>query len=291
MDQIKEFVAGGAGGAAAVFVGFPFDTLKVRMQSAEKGVYKGFLDVATKSIKRDGFLALYKGLLAPLIAQPPMFAMYFWGYHIGNELCKKVPGLHRKDGSVDFYAPAIAFSGAFSAIPGTLVMVPGERIKIALQMQVEEVAKGAKPKYNGSWDCFLKIRAEEGLVKGMYKGTVATLARDAPGCVGWYGGYYFFKNLARREDGSYSILGLLNAGGIGGILMWVIGVPPDVIKTIIQNSAPGQYPGGMRQVVSEIIAKEGISGMYKGITPALIRAYPANAACFSVVELVRYLLD
>ena len=79
MEQIKEFVAGGAGGAACVFVGFPFDTLKVRMQSAEKGVYKGFLDVASKSIKRDGFLALYKGLPAPLIAQPPMFALYFWG--------------------------------------------------------------------------------------------------------------------------------------------------------------------------------------------------------------------
>ena len=43
--------------------------------------------------------------------------------------------------------------------------------------------------------------------------------------------------------------------------------------------------------MSEIIAKEGVMGMYKGITPALIRAYPANAACFSVVELVRYLLD
>ena len=291
MEQIREFVAGGAGGAAAVFVGFPFDTLKVRMQSAEKGVYKGFIDVAAKSIKRDGFLALYKGLLAPLVVQPPMFAFYFWGYHIGTEISKLIPGLHRSDGSVDFYAPAVAFAGAFSAIPGTLVMVPGERIKIALQMQVEDVAKGAKPKYTGSLDCFLKIRAEEGLIRGMYKGTMATLARDMPGCVGWYGGYYFFKNLSRREDGTVSIPGLLNAGGMGGIAMWIIGVPPDVLKTRIQNSAPGQYPGGMRQVLAEIIAKDGIRGVYKGITPALIRAYPANAACFSIVELVRYLLD
>ena len=62
--------------------------------------------------------------------------------------------------------------------------------------------------------------------------------------------------------------------------MWIIGVPPDVIKTRIQNSKPGQYPGGMSQVVKELIAKEGISGMYRGIGPALIRAYPANAACF-----------
>lgn len=286
MEQIKNFVAGGAGGAACVFVGFPFDTLKVRMQSAEKGVYKGFVDVATKSIKRDGFLKLYRGLAAPLVAQPPMFSFYFWGYSMGTEISKMVPGLHRSDGSVDFYAPAIAFSGAFSAIPGTLAMVPGERIKIALQMQVEDMAKGGKQKYTGSLDCCRKIIAEEGLIRGMYKGTLATLARDMPGTTGWYGAYYFFKNFARREDGTYSTLGLLNAGGFAGIAMWVIGVPPDVIKTRIQNSAPGQYPGGMRQVVREIVAKEGILGMYKGIAPALIRAYPANAACFFTFEMV-----
>jgi len=288
MEQIKEFVAGGAGGAACVFVGFPFDTLKVRMQSAEKGVYKGFFDVASKSIKRDGFLALYRGLPAPMIAQPPMFALYFWGYSIGSEICKKVPGLHRKDGSIDFYAPAIAFSGAFSAIPGTLAMVPGERIKIAMQMQVEDVAKGGKPKYASNMDCFWKIRAEEGLVRGMYKGTLATLARDMPGTMGWYGAYYGFKNFAKREDGTYSKIGLLNAGGAAGLAMWIIGVPPDVIKTRIQNAAPGQYPGGIKQVIAELIKKEGVMGFYKGIAPALIRAYPANAACFSTVEVCRY---
>ena len=291
MEHVKEVLAGGAGGAAFIFVGFPFDTLKVRMQSAEKGMYNGFIDAGVKSLRRDGFLALYKGLLAPFIAQPPMFAIYFWGYHIGNEISKQVGCLHRRDGSVDFYAPAIAFSGAFSAIPGTFALVPVERIKIALQVQVENVAKGETPKYNGAMDCFLKIRAEEGIIKGMYKGTLATLARDVPGCVGWYGGYYFFKNLSRREDGSYSMLGLLNAGGCGGIVNWIICMPADVIKTRIQNASPGQYPGGIPQVLGETLAKEGFSGMYRGFIPAIMRAYPANAACFSVVELVRYLLS
>ena len=291
MEQIKAFIAGGAGGAACVTVGFPFDTLKVRMQSAEVGVYTGFMDVAKKSIKRDGIAALYKGLAAPLIAQPPMFAFYFWGFNIGNQISSVVPGLHRADGTTDFYTPAVLFSGAFSAIPGTLAMVPGERIKIAMQMQVEEVAAGGVAKYSSSMDCFKQIVAEEGLIGGMYKGTMATLARDMPGTMGWYGAYYLFKNFSKRDDGTYSTLGLLNAGGFAGIAMWIIGVPPDVIKTRIQNSKPGQYPGGMSQVVKELIAKEGISGMYRGIGPALIRAYPANAACFFTVEIVTKLLN
>ena len=155
-------------------------------------------------------------------------------------------------------------------------------------MQVEDVAKGGKPKYASNMDCFWKIRAEEGLVRGMYKGTLATLARDMPGTMGWYGAYYGFKNFAKREDGTYSKIGLLNAGGAAGLAMWIIGVPPDVIKTRIQNAAPGQYPGGIKQVITELLKKEGVMGFYKGIAPALIRAYPANAACFSTVEVCRY---
>ena len=68
-------------------------------------------------------------------------------------------------------------------------------------------------------------------------------------------------------------------------------MPADVIKTKIQNSSPGQYPGGIYQVFTETIRKEGLMGMYKGFIPAIMRTYPANAACFSVVELVRYLLS
>ena len=88
-----------------------------------------------------------------------------------------------------------------------------ERIKIAMQMQVEDVAAGGVAKYSSSMDCFKQIVAEEGLVSGMYKGTMATLARDMPGTMGWYGAYYFFKNFSRKEDGTYSTIGLLNAGG------------------------------------------------------------------------------
>lgn len=87
-----------------------------------------------------------------------------------------------------------------------------------------------------------------------------------------------------------------------------------MIKTRFQNAAPGQYPGGLTQIIKELIAKEGIVGIYRGIGPALVsahrqflvfylhiilvcflsqvRAYPANAACFLTNDLVKdYLRD
>ncbi len=49
--------------------------------------------------------------------------------------------------------------------------------------------------------------------------------------------------------------------------------------------------GGLRQVASELLAKEGIGGFFKGLVPALTRSFPANAACFLGMEVSRKFLD
>lgn len=76
---LRSFAAGGFGGLCAVIVGHPFDLAKVRLQTAEAGVYKGAIDVVTKSIARDGLKkGLYAGVSAPLVGVTPMckFPLY-----------------------------------------------------------------------------------------------------------------------------------------------------------------------------------------------------------------------
>lgn len=71
--QLRSFAAGGFGGVCAVVVGHPFDLVKVRLQTAESGVYKGAIDVVKQSIARDGLRrGLYAGVSAPLIGVTPM---------------------------------------------------------------------------------------------------------------------------------------------------------------------------------------------------------------------------
>ena len=38
----------------------------------------------------------------------------------------------------------------------------------------------------------------------------------------------------------------------------------------------------MAAVARDILAKEGAAGFYRGLAPVLVRAFPANAACFLV---------
>ena len=54
LSGLRSFVAGGVGGVCAVVVGHPFDLIKVRLQTAEKGVYNGAVDVLRKTIAREG---------------------------------------------------------------------------------------------------------------------------------------------------------------------------------------------------------------------------------------------
>lgn len=54
LSSFRSLIAGGVGGVCAVIVGHPFDLVKVRMQTAEKGVYSGALDVVRKTVAREG---------------------------------------------------------------------------------------------------------------------------------------------------------------------------------------------------------------------------------------------
>ena len=54
LQSLRALAAGGVGGVCAVVVGHPFDLVKVRLQTAEKGVYSGAMDVVRRTIAREG---------------------------------------------------------------------------------------------------------------------------------------------------------------------------------------------------------------------------------------------
>jgi len=78
LQGLRSLAAGGFGGVCAVIVGHPFDLVKVRLQTAERGVYKSAIDVVRKSIAKDGLgKGLYAGVSAPLVGVTPMCKLRF----------------------------------------------------------------------------------------------------------------------------------------------------------------------------------------------------------------------
>lgn len=74
------------------------------------------------------------------------------------------------------------------------------------------------------------------------------------------------------------------AGGIAGMVSWVA-YPIDVLKTRMQMDGvdgPVKYRNSL-DCLRKCVAQEGYSFMFRGFTPTIIRAFPVNAACFTVV--------
>eukprot|EP00842_Homolaphlyctis_polyrhiza_P006241 jgi/Hompol1/6618/HPOL_003612-RA len=194
-------------------------------------------------------------------------------YEVGQQLVYSfTPNRKSKDLSMLEFAIA----GGFSAIPTTIVTTPMERVKVVLQTQDQAGSTGKK--YKGMFDAGAGMFKEGGL-SSLYRGTVATLARDIPGSAAYFVAYEYFYRLLKKENESISIGAVLFSGGMAGVAMWSIAIPPDVVKSRMQAAPAGTYKGFI-DCTAQIIAKEGAGALFKGLGPALLRAFPANAAGF-----------
>jgi len=279
-SPFKYFLSGGLGGVCTVIVGHPFDTIKVRLQTMPKPIkgespmYSGTWDCAVKTVRREGFRGFYKGMAAPIAGVAPIFAISFFGFGVGKKI-------QQSSDDVPLTKPQLFVAGAFSGIFTTIIMAPGERIKCLLQVQQDST--GPK-KYSGPRDVVRQLYREGG-IRSIYKGTVATLLRDVPASGMYFMTYEWIQELLNPEKAKeIGIMRTIVAGGMAGICNWLVGIPADVLKSRLQTAEEGKYPGGLRQVFAQLIREEGVTALYKGCAPVMIRAFPANAACFIGLE-------
>jgi len=281
-NPIKSFLAGGFGGICNVLSGHPLDTIKVRLQTmprpapGQPPLYKGTFDCAMKTVRNEGFFGLYKGMSAPLTGVAPIFAICFAGYSLGKRM-------QQSDEGAPLTYSQIFFAGSFSGVFSTVITAPGERIKCLLQVQQ---ASGGEKKYNGMVDTLVKLYKGGG-IKSVYKGTCATLFRDVPANGFYFLVYEYLQKVAKEKSGSNEVnmVSTLIAGGAAGIAFWIVGMPADVLKSRLQTAPEGTYKHGMRSVFKDLMATDGPLALYRGVTPIMLRAFPANAACFFGMEL------
>ncbi|EFA86528.1 mitochondrial substrate carrier family protein [Heterostelium album PN500] len=268
----KDSIAGTVAGAACLFTGHPFDTIRVRLQTSSTPV--GIIECLKNTVQKEGAMALYKGVTSPLFGMMFETAVLFAGYGQMKKLIQKDPTK-----PLELWQYSVCGAGA--GFTATFVLTPVELIKCRLQIQTT-----GPQKYNGSFDCFKKIIKEDG-VAGLYRGIIPTLAREIPGNMAFFGVYEGLKRHFRKTTGKEDLplQYLIFSGGIGGIAYWSIFYPADVAKSSIQVSDGGPAPS-LTATLKKIYQKDGVKGLYRGYVPTVLRAFPANAAMFSVYEVM-----
>ena len=79
------------------------------------------------------------------------------------------------------------------------------------------------------------------------------------------------------------------AGGVGGTFFWFAAFPSDLIKSKLQTEPYDRpkYRGFWDCAVRTVRDEGGFKALWRGFTPALLRSFPANAACFGSYEAAK----
>ncbi|TFK89510.1 mitochondrial carrier [Polyporus arcularius HHB13444] len=284
---------------AAVVVGYPFDTVKVRFQNPQTASrYRSATHAFFTIVREERVRGLYRGITAPLAGAPPLNGLVFSSYrsllHAQLDDARATPTLTQ-----------VNLAGAGTGIISSLITTPAELIKIHQQSLVRTTGSQSSQPLRDR-DVILHLWRTHGL-RGFYRGITATALRDTG-----YGAYFAaYEATLRywprphappthdRADSpakevesalaTHSWPAMLAAGGMAGIAGWVVTFPFDVVKTRVQSTPPGEPGNPYRSTWSTIVASyraEGLGVFFRGLAPTLIRAIPVNMVTFTTFEAV-----
>ncbi|KTG45588.1 hypothetical protein cypCar_00006895 [Cyprinus carpio] len=248
------------GGIACVLSGQPFDTAKVKMQTFP-GLYRGFVHCFVSIYKQVGLRGLYRGTTPALIANIAENTVLFMSYGFCQNVVRFVSGL---DKCTDLSDVQKACSGSVASVFSSLASCPTELVKCRLQAMHEMEASGkiASGQKSTVWSVVRNVLWTNGPL-GFYQGLTTTIVRVVP---------------------------LMFSGGFGGACLWLVVYPIDCVKSRIQVLSLSGKQEGFLKTLMEILRNEGVAPLYSGLTPTMIRTFPANGALFLAYEVSRKIM-
>ena len=167
------FVAGLFSGMAKLAVGHPFDTVKVRLQTAPPSKFAGPLDVVARTFRNEGLRGFYKGATPPLVGWVFMDSLLMGSLQLYKGLLRE--HVFSRPAVREWYAggrlPVLeqgreaelpplpvaghALAGTFAGWTVSFLAAPVEHVKARLQVQYS--ASKAQRFYQGPVDCLTKI--------------------------------------------------------------------------------------------------------------------------------------
>ncbi|KAF4999255.1 hypothetical protein FDECE_11549 [Fusarium decemcellulare] len=298
VEAFEDVFCGSLAGAVGKYIEYPFDTVKVRLQSQPDHLplrYTGPLDCFRQSIKSDGVLGLYRGITAPLVGAAAENSCLFLFESLGRELLFST-GLASRDKGLSL--PDLWATGAFSGAFTSFVLTPIELVKCRIQAPV--LGDGSAGTPLRPIPVIKEVFRHEGL-RGFWHGQLGTLIREAGGGSAWFGAketvtsmFYHRKTKSATSDAEkQKILATplpfwqqAVAGASAGVSYNFLFFPADTIKSRMQT-APA---GGLQQrrtfwnEGAAVWRQHGLRGMYRGCGITCLRSAPSSAFIFMVYD-------
>jgi len=264
-------IAGFASGSCSIAAGQPFDTVKVRMQTQTPRLFRSTLHCFSDTIQVEGWRALCKGMLSPLLTASAINALLFPSFNFA------LGQFNVRDAESASTAQLLA-AGGFAGIAQCIIATPSELVKCKLQINTGQ--------YRGNMDCLQKVVAAEG-PRGLYKGNLATMLREGPAFAIWFTVYHRVVKMIDASDEPAWWASAM-AGAVTGVATWTSIYPVDVVKSMVQTLPEGAKASerNLAFIVRQMVKKGGVRSLYAGLGATLMRSLPVNVVTFPVYEAV-----
>jgi hypothetical protein len=167
----------------------------------------------------DGLGGFYRGLRPNLIGIIPEKAIKLAVNDYCREYFGKTLGRHPDTIPIQYGM----LSGSIAGLCQVIITNPMEIVKIRLQLKDPKAAKYS-----------LTTLVRDMGFKGLYKGTLATLARDVPFSLIFFASVSYFRELATPPGTKSSFPVIFTSGILSGAVAAALVTPMDVIKTKLQ---------------------------------------------------------
>jgi len=273
--------AGTAACIADLFT-FPLDTTKVRLQVQGEGGTsslqgKGVAGTLLYIAKHEGPASLYSGIVPGLQRQMAFSAIRIGAYEPVRNKYIELSGV---TGGLEMMGVRIA-AGVTTGTLAILAAQPTDVVKVRMQ------AAGSSQQYKGVMDAYLTIKREEGVMNGLYRGTLPNIARSCIINVGETVVYDAVKdgliaaNYMRDGIGCH-----FTSAVVAGVTATLVASPVDVVKTRFINSPRGKYRGALH-CAQQTARVEGFRAFYKGFNASCIRLVSWNIVLWLSYEQLK----
>lgn len=304
LEALKDITFGSIAGIIGKIIEYPFDTVKVRLQSQPDTLplrYTGPLDCFRQSFQVEGLPGLYRGISAPLVGAAIETSSLFFSYRIAQDAVQAtVPKLREgKEKGAPLPLNALVACGAASGALTSLLLTPIELVKCQMQVPLSATAS----RNPGPISIISSVLRHHGIL-GFWHGQLGTLIRETGGSAAWFGSYEGVSALFRAyntrltptsTDTGPTSLPLhqqLLAGASAGVSYNFVFFPADTIKSRMPTEEVGH--GGVHGARRTFLAsgqalwqQQGLRGMYRGCGITVARAAPSSAFIFAVYEGLR----
>ena len=312
----KHLVCGGVAGSVAKTVTAPFSRLTILFQvhsmvTAKKHRPRFAMTMGEgvqKIVERGGMRSLWKGNATSVLHRFPFSAINFFVYE--NAL-DALNGLQREHEDEDGHpTPAGSettklarfVAGATAGSMACIACYPLDLVRTRLTTELE-----GREHYRGIVDAFKKIARTEGFT-GFYSGIIPTLSVAVPSFAISYSVYGSLKEYALDDDLFYNLrkidgesgeetLGFmltLMCGAASGTMSTLVTFPFDTVRRRMQiqnlHIAPEDRLSAGKQI-RNIMTKEGVRGIYRGLPPELLKVVPMVGTIFLVYEQMKNMLN